>query len=115
MCKPLERGGRCDHHGSHECFASGCFASECSAASDQGRYDDRTITVYQAYSPAIAAPAVAAGRFVPPFSRDRMTWIKPSFLWMMYRSGWATKVGQERVLAITIDREGFEWALERSS
>jgi hypothetical protein len=38
-----------------------------------------------------------------------MTWIKPSFLWMMYRCGWATKPGQERVLAIQITREGFEW------
>ncbi|MFI6700426.1 DUF4291 domain-containing protein [Streptomyces sp. NPDC050509] len=43
-----------------------------------------------------------------------MTWIKPSFLWMMYRSGWATKPDQERVLAIQITREGFEWALSRA-
>ncbi|WP_141653813.1 DUF4291 family protein, partial [Erwinia billingiae] len=27
----------------------------------------------------------------PPFSMTRMTWIKPSFLWMMYRSGWGMK------------------------
>jgi hypothetical protein len=74
-------------------------------------YDDRTVTVYQAYSPVIAVPSVSAGRFVPPFKRDRMTWIKPSFLWMMYRCGWATKPGQEHVLAVTITRDGFEWAL----
>ncbi|GIE79933.1 hypothetical protein Aph02nite_58830 [Actinoplanes philippinensis] len=78
-------------------------------------FDERTITVYQAYSPAIAVPAVAAGRFVPPFKRERMTWIKPSFLWMMYRCGWATKPGQEHVLAVTITRAGFEWALEQAS
>jgi hypothetical protein len=72
------------------------------------------VTVYQAYSPEIAGPAVAAGRFVPPFRRERMTWIKPSFLWMMYRCGWATKPGQERVLAIEITRVGFEWALEHA-
>ena len=70
-----------------------------------------TITVYQAYSPEIAEPAVRAGRFVPPFKRDRMTWIKPSFLWMMYRCGWATKPGQERVLAVELTRAGFDWAL----
>lgn len=75
-------------------------------------FDDQTITVYQAYSPAIADAAVAAGRFVPPFKRDRMTWIKPSFLWMMYRSGWATKPGQERILAVRLDREGFDRALD---
>jgi hypothetical protein len=44
-----------------------------------------------------------------------MTWIKPSFLWMMYRSGWATKPGQEHVLAIELRRDGFEWALWHSS
>ncbi len=43
-----------------------------------------------------------------------MTWIKPSFLWMMYRCGWATKPGQERVLAVRITREGFESALRES-
>jgi len=77
-------------------------------------YSAESITVYQAYSPEIAEPAVAAGRFVPPFKRDRMTWIKPSFLWMMYRCGWASKPGQERVLAVEITRAGFEWALERA-
>jgi hypothetical protein len=44
---------------------------------------------------------------------ERMTWIKPSFLWMMYRSGWGKKdSGQNRILAIDITREGFEWVLE---
>jgi hypothetical protein len=77
----------------------------------RANYSAQSITVYQAYPPEIAEPAVAAGRFVPPFKRDRMTWIKPSFLWMMYRCGWATKPGQERVLAVEISRTGFEWAL----
>jgi hypothetical protein len=74
-----------------------------------------TITVYQAYSTAIADRALLARRFVAPFKRDRMTWIKPSLLWMAYRSGWATKPGQERVLAIEITRDGFEWALAHAS
>lgn len=74
-------------------------------------YTAETITVYQAYPEEIARPSVAAGRFVEPFRRARMTWIKPSFLWMMYRCGWATKPGQEHVLAVEITRSGFEWAL----
>jgi hypothetical protein len=37
-----------------------------------------------------------------------MTWIKPSFLWLMARSGWARKPGQEMVLAVRITREGWE-------
>ncbi|MFJ4521476.1 DUF4291 domain-containing protein [Streptomyces sp. NPDC088810] len=43
-----------------------------------------------------------------------LTWIKPSFLWMMYRCGWGTKEGQETVLAVDISREGFEWALRHA-
>lgn len=77
-------------------------------------YTESTITVYQAYRPEIARPAVAAQTFVPPFKMERMTWIKPSFLWMQYRSGWASKPGQEHVLAIEITREGWEWALQQA-
>ncbi|MFF7887390.1 DUF4291 domain-containing protein [Streptomyces sp. NPDC007896] len=73
-----------------------------------------TITVYQAYSPEIGMPAVRQGRFTAAWKRDRMTWIKPSFLWMMYRCGWATKAGQETVLAVEITRDGFEWALRHA-
>jgi hypothetical protein len=74
-------------------------------------FDRDTIVVYQAYRPEIADAAVAAQRFVPPFSLGRMTWMKPSFLWMMERCGWATKPQQERVLAVRITRQGFEEAL----
>ncbi|MGW1224169.1 DUF4291 domain-containing protein [Streptomyces sp. NPDC002530] len=77
-------------------------------------YDARTIVVYQAYAPAVADAALRAGRFVEPFSFRRMTWIKPSFLWLMHRSNWARKPGQERVLAVRITREGWEEALSRA-
>lgn len=80
----------------------------------RARYTDATIRVYQAYSSAIADPAITAQKFVPPFKLTRMTWLKPSFFWMMYRSGWGTKEGQDRILAIDIAREGFEWALQHS-
>jgi len=77
-------------------------------------YDARSIVVYQAYSPQIALPAVKAQRFVPPFSLTRMTWIKPSFLWMMERSNWGRKSGQEHVLAVRITRAGWEEALSHA-
>lgn len=77
-------------------------------------YDQETITVYQAYRKAIALPAVKYQKFVSPFKIERMTWIKPSFLWMMYRCGWAKKQDQEHVLAIKIKREGFKWALDNA-
>ena len=76
---------------------------------------DTTVRVYQAYSPEIAEPALAKGTFVAPFKRERMTWIKPSFLWMAYRCGYARKPGQERVLALDLTRDGFEWALAHAT
>ena len=78
-------------------------------------YDDTSIVVYQAYPEAIALPAVRNNRFVPPFSVNRMTWIKPSFRWMAYRCGYGRKPGQERILAIDITRDGFEWALAHAA
>lgn len=74
-------------------------------------FDADTIVVYQAYRREIALAALAAQRFVPPFSLGRMTWIKPSFLWMMERCGWASKPGQEHVLAVHLRRDAFEAAL----
>jgi len=74
-------------------------------------YDWRSVIVYQAYPDSIADAALAAGTFVPPFRLNRMTWIKPSFCWMVCRSGGATKPGQERVLAVQVSRVGFEEAL----
>jgi hypothetical protein len=74
-------------------------------------FDADSIVIYQAYSPAIAEAAVEAQRFVPPFSFGRMTWIKPSFLWLMHRSNWGQRPGQEHVLAVRITRKGWEEAL----
>ncbi|MFB7463972.1 DUF4291 domain-containing protein [Streptomyces sp. NPDC056224] len=73
-----------------------------------------TVTVYQAYAPSLGVPAARDGRFPPAWKRERMTWIKPSFLWMMYRCGWATKADQETVLAIDVTREGFDRALREA-
>lgn len=77
-------------------------------------FDQTSIVVYQAYSAEIGRAAVANGGFVAPFSRTRMTWIKPSFLWMMARSGWGRKPGQEMVLGVRITREGWEEALSQA-
>ncbi len=74
-------------------------------------FDRETIVVYQAYSPAIAEAALKTQRFVPPFAFGRMTWIKPSFLWLMHRSHWGQKAAQERVLAVRMTRTGWDKAL----
>ncbi|MEW1549609.1 DUF4291 domain-containing protein [Streptomyces tsukubensis] len=80
----------------------------------RARYTGTTVTVYQAYAPRIGLPAARDGRFPAGWKRERMTWIKPSFLWMMYRCGWGAKEDQETVLAVEITREGFAWALEHA-
>ena len=72
------------------------------------QYDDTTVVVYQAYRPSIGRFTAEAGYFGGGFSLGRMSWIKPNFLWMMYRCGWAAKEGQEVVLAVWIDRAGFD-------
>lgn len=77
-------------------------------------YTQHSIRVYQAYSDFIADDAVKNGRFGAGFKMERMTWIKPSFLWMMYRCGWAEKKGQERVLAIDIKRESFDYLVKNT-
>ena len=77
-------------------------------------YDDTSVRVYQAFRDEIAEEAVQLGTFGSHFGLNRMTWIKPSFLWMMYRSGWAEKPGQENVLAIDIKREAFDYLLENA-
>ncbi len=77
-------------------------------------YDRDTIVVYQAYREEIGKLAIENKKFVPPFSYNRMTWIKPSFLWMMERSGYGQKSGQEYVLAIRIKRSAWEYALSQA-
>jgi hypothetical protein len=43
-----------------------------------------------------------------------MSWIKPNFLWMMYRSGWGTKEGQEVTLALRLRRVFFDALLAQA-
>jgi Domain of unknown function (DUF4291) len=71
-------------------------------------FDASSIVVYQAYAPAIGQYAAAHQRFGGDFSYSRMSWIKPNFLWMMFRNGWGTKANQEVALAITLRRTFFD-------
>lgn len=75
------------------------------------QFGSDTVTVYQAYRPAIGHFAARHGQFGGEYSFSRMSWIKPNFLWMMYRSGWGTKHDQEVTLALHLKREGFEYLL----
>ena len=78
------------------------------------RYDKQCIRVYQAYNPVIAKEAVALQTFGEHFNTNRMTWIKPSFLWLMYRSNWGTKKDQECILAIDVYQSKFNEILQKA-
>jgi hypothetical protein len=79
------------------------------------QYNTDSIIVYQAYRPDIARYAVAHRAFGGEgYSYARMSWVKPNFLWMMYRSGWATKHDQEAILALRISRALFDELLSRA-
>lgn len=78
-------------------------------------FDDHSIVVYQAYRPSIGQYAFEHQRFGgPDFSLNRMSWIKPNFLWMMYRSGWGTKEGQEITLGLRLSLPFFDSILEQA-
>lgn len=77
-------------------------------------FDDTSVIVYQAYRPEIGHFAARHGYFGGDFSFSRMSWFKPNFLWMMYRSGWGLKENQNITLAIRIKRSFFEAVLEQA-
>ena len=90
-------------------------------------YDSEIVTVYQAYSVDIASAAVKAQKLSASsdFKPTRMTWIKPSWCWMMYfspsipfvltahiliryRSGYSYKDSrQARILALRMKHANF--------
>lgn len=78
------------------------------------QYDNDSVIVYQAYRPAIGHFAVQHGYFGGEFSLNRMSWIKPNFLWMMYRCGWGAKPGQEVILAVRLQRQFFDSVLAQA-
>jgi hypothetical protein len=78
------------------------------------QFDAESVVVYQAYRPSIGRYAVQHGRFGGEFSYERMSWVKPNFLWMMYRSGWGTRADQDVTLAVRLRRSFFDEVLARA-
>lgn len=79
------------------------------------QFNKESIIVYQAFKDSIANYAVENQKFGgDDYEFDRTTWLKPSFLWMMYYSGWAKKQDQENVLAIRLNKKGFDEMLSES-
>ena len=81
-----------------------------------GSIENDNIIVYQAFNSQIANYAISNQKFGGPnYSFTRMSWIKPGFLWMMYRAGWATKENQQRILAITLPIVHFKTILQEAT
>lgn len=96
------------------------YNEQCARWPTQGEHvlahhDARSIVVYQAFRESTGRHAIEHQRFGgPDYSFERMSWIKPNFLWMMYRSGWGTKPGQEITLGLRIRRSFFDRLLARA-
>lgn len=81
-----------------------------------GCKEEENIIVYQAFNSSIANYAIANQKFGGnAYSFNRMSWIKPGFLWMMYRAGWASKEQQERILRITLPIIHFKTILQQAT
>jgi hypothetical protein len=71
-----------------------------------GEWDQEGVFFYQAFNDEIADWAVEHQRFGgPQFNPSRMTWIKPSFAWVLYRSGYARKHNQTRILKLKLPHD----------
>ena len=81
-----------------------------------GEWDDEGVFFYQAYNNNIADWAIEHQKFGgPEFNPRRMTWIKPSFAWVLYRSGYGHKHGQNRILHLcTFKTPTFTCAINNS-
>jgi len=77
-------------------------------------YSKEYVTIYQAFGNNIADELLLYGKFGPSFSLNRTSWIKTSFLWMMHRSEWGTKINQERIFSIQLTKEGFDNILSQA-
>eukprot|EP00928_Gymnodinium_smaydae_P026393 TRINITY_DN20745_c0_g1_i2.p1 TRINITY_DN20745_c0_g1~~TRINITY_DN20745_c0_g1_i2.p1 ORF type:complete len:275 (+),score=33.07 TRINITY_DN20745_c0_g1_i2:142-966(+) len=85
-----------------------CFSCNQDEQAFVGEWDAEGVYVYQAYTDSIADWALENQKLGGPhFNPTRMTWIKPSFAWVLYRSGYGSKPGQNRVLKIKLSHEAL--------
>ncbi len=98
-----------------ECYSEGQNQLPQTGQYIIGHQTEDEIVVYQAYKPSIADFAVRHQFFGGnEYGYGRMSWIKPNFLWMMYRCGWAGKENQEKVLALWIKKSMLEEILSNA-
>lgn len=80
----------------------------------RGEWDDEGVFFYQAFNDDIADWALQHQCFGgPKFKPARMTWIKPSFAWVLYRSGYGRKHNQNRILKVKVPHTSVADLLSR--
>ncbi len=62
------------------------------------RADQDTYALFMAFSPEY----LDGNSFSEKLRLDRMSWLKTSLLWMLWRSNWGHKKGQERILQFEV-------------
>ena len=101
-------------HPYHEVSAN--WPNRASGCNIIASYTEDAVLVYQAFKDEIADYAVKNQKFegCPHYNATRMTWIKTNFLWMMKRSGYASKCNQTRILGIWLKKSAFEDMLSKA-
>lgn len=80
----------------------------------KGEWDEEGVWVYQAFNDEIADWALENQTLGgPAFKPIRMTWVKPSFAWVLYRSGYGSKKNQERILKIKVGHDALGQLLSK--
>lgn len=78
-------------------------------------FDERAVVVWQAHRPEVADHALACQRFGGELWRiDRVTRLRLSLPSLLARSGWGTRAGRERILAVRLARAGFDAILRQA-
>jgi hypothetical protein len=78
-------------------------------------FDERTVLVWQAHTPEVAAAAVADGRYGPRICwSERSTRFRLSLPALLDRNGWGTAPGRECILGVRVLREGFDALLRQA-
>ena len=72
------------------------------------QFNTEAVVVYQVYVPLLIVLQALTVILEENVTLNRMSWIKLNFLWMIYFSGWATKLKPEVVLAIWLKRSAFD-------
>ena len=72
----------------------------------EAQYDNEGVYFCQAFNDDIAKWALEHQKFGGPlYNTERMTWIKPSFAWVLYRSGYGKKKNQTKILKIKLSHD----------